>query len=140
MTDGYRLGPVRDARDREERIRRGDLAAATSGVRATAETVAAATAHVAAARAALDAARAAPPHATALGLARAAAFTARLRRDLEAALDACARAEASHRGRVSEADQARDRLARARADRQVIERHFERWREQARKLADRRSE
>jgi hypothetical protein len=140
MNDAYRLGPVRDSRDREERIRRGDLAAAVDGVRATEQQVAAAAARVTAARAALDAARERPAAATASALVRAARFAARLRRDLEAAIDAHARAEASHRGRVSEADHARTRLARARADREVIERHFERWREQTRKLADRRSE
>src|SRR5688572_6508329 len=140
MNDDYRLAPVLDARDREERIRRGDLAAAVGGVRATAEIVATAAARVAAARTALENARTTPPEATALELARAASYVARLRRDLEVALDAHARAEASHRGRIGEADQARDRLARARADRQVIERHFERWRETTRKLADRRAE
>jgi hypothetical protein len=140
MTEGYRLGPVLDARDREERIRRGDLAAAVDGVRATAEHVAAAAARVSCARAALAKARDAVPRTTARELAQTAGFIARLRRDLEAALDAHARAEASHRGRMGEAELARGRLSRARADREVIERHFERWRDRAKKLADRRSE
>jgi flagellar export protein FliJ len=139
MNDAYRLGPIRDARDREERVRRGDLAAAVDGARATEQQVTAAAARVTAAKTAL-AAVAVPATASAAELARTARFAARLRRDLEAAIDAHARALASHRGRLGEADQARDRLARARADREVIERHFERWRDEQRKRADRRSE
>jgi len=146
VVDRYRLAPVRDARTRDERLERGALAAAVGGARATADDVAVAAARVAAARTALDEARRAYQLAgsgpsLAIGLAVFTdRFTARRRRDLDAALGAQLRAEAAHAGRLEQLDSARGRLARARADREVIERHFARWREQQKRLADRRDD
>jgi hypothetical protein len=65
---------------------------------------------------------------------------ARLRRDLEAAEDAVERARAAHAGTLADLDLARGKLVRARADKQVIERHFAAWRAQQAKLADRRED
>jgi hypothetical protein len=47
---------------------------------------------------------------------------------------------AAHRGTLDQLDAARDRLARARADRRVIEQHFERWRAERARIADRRAD
>ncbi len=100
---------------------------------------------VAAARAKLETARTAQQELVARGttsalLARAEQFIVRTRRDLEAALDAHARAEASHRGQLDAVDSARGRLGRARADKEVIERHFARWRTEKARLAERRED
>jgi len=139
--DRYRLGPVRDARSREERVRRGDLAAAASVAVASQAQVDAAARRVDEARAKLEAARGAHiAFASAGALARSEQFIARMRRDLELALDAHGRAEASHRGQAAAVDAARGRLARARADKEVIERHFARWRTERAKLAERRED
>jgi len=144
-TDRYRLKPVADARSREERVRRGDLAAATADAKASQAQVDALARDVVTARTRLDAARAAQQDLVARGttstlLARADQFIVRTRRDLEAALDAHARAQASHRGQLEAVDSARGRLARARADKEVIERHFARWRTERAKLAERRED
>ena len=144
-TDRYRLKPVADARSREERVRRGDLAAATADARATQAQVDAMARTVAAAREKLEAARRAREELVTHGttsalLARAEHFIVRTRRDLEAALDAHARAQASHRGQLDAVDSARGRLARARADKEVIERHFARWRTEKARLAERRED
>jgi hypothetical protein len=143
--DRYRLAPVRDARSREERLRRGDLADAASVARASEAQVAAAAGRVAEARAALEAARTAQRElvtagTTSLVLSRAEQFIVRKRRDLEATIEAYARAEASHRGQLDQVDAARNQLARARADKEVIERHFARWRTEKAKLAGRRED
>jgi hypothetical protein len=135
----YRLAPVRDARGRDERVKRGDLAAAVTHARAGEADVEAARARVDAAAAAVAAARA-TSGTTANALARREQFTARLRRDLELARAAHDRAVASHAGQLAALDDQRARLARARADREVIERHFERWRTDQRKIAERRAE
>lgn len=140
MTDRYRLAPVRDARDREERLQRGNLAATIDRARASEHQVAAAAARVATARAALTSARVGTAESTALALARTERFVAKLRAALELARDEHARAVASHLGQLATVDAARDRLTRARADREVIERHFARWREDRQKLADRRED
>jgi hypothetical protein len=50
------------------------------------------------------------------------------------------RAEAAHGSRLGSLDEARARLARARADREVIERHFASWRQARAKLAERRED
>ena len=143
--DRYRLKPVAEARSREERLRRGDLAAASSDARASQAQVDAAAARVAATRATLEAARTALSARIATGttsteLARRELFIVRTRRDLEAAIDAHSRAEASHRGQLDAVDSARGRLARARADKEVIERHCARWRTERAKLAERRED
>lgn len=139
--DGYRLGPVRDARTRDERVKTGDLAGAVGDASRTARVLATATERVDQARAALDAAlevRARPGSAAAI--VRAEQFVARRRRDLAEALDAQTRAAAAHRGQLADVDTARARLAHARGQREVIERHFARWRTERRKLAERREE
>lgn len=144
-TDRYRLKPVADARSRDERVRRGDLAAATADARTSQAQVDATARTVAAARGKLEAARTAQHELVTRGttstlLARAEQFVIRTRRDLEAALDAHARALASHRGQLDAVDSARDRLARARADKEVIERHFARWRTEKARLVERRED
>ena len=137
----YRLGPVRDARSREERARRGDLAAAAAGATASQARVDAAARHVDLVRAKLATARLAHTTYTSAGaLARSEQFLVRLRRDLELAIDAHERAVASHRGQQDVVDSARGRLARARADKEVLERHFARWRTERAKLAERRDD
>jgi hypothetical protein len=93
-----------------------------------------------AARTALAAAVATREVGTAGELAVADRFIARRRRELADAIDAELRAEIAHDERLGHVDEARRRLARARADREVIERHFERWREMKRKLAERRED
>ena len=145
----YRLDPVRETREISERTSKQTLAAAVGEARATAETVAAAERRVAAIDAAIARARGAADGTTVSSGARAALavvrvredrYLARLRRDREAALGELARATAAHAGRVGELDAARGRLARARADREVIERHFARWRDETRKRAERRAD
>lgn len=143
--DRYRLAPLRGVRDRDERVQRGNFAAAVDDARATADQVAAAERRVAAARAVLAAAVAARTALVEAGarpplIVLAERYAARRRRDLDAAIGAQLRARASHAGRIAAVDEARDRLTVARADREVIERHFARWREQQQKLADRRED
>jgi len=143
--DGYRLKPVADARAREERVRRQDLAAAAGAARATQAHVDTAARRVDVARTKLETARAAQrtlveAGTTSATLARAEQFIARTRRDLEAALDAQTRAVASHLGQLDAVDGARGRLARARADKEVIARHFARWRTEKARLAERRED
>ena len=67
-------------------------------------------------------------------------FIARRRAELDRAVGEELRAEAAHGTQLGSLDEARRRLVRARADREVIERHFARWREDRRKLADRRED
>lgn len=143
--DRYRLAPLRDVRDLDERAKRSELAAAVGDARVTEADVAAAAKRVTGARATVDEARNAYMSLVASGaspalLALADRYLTRLRRDLAAARDAEARARAAHAGRLDVLAGARDRLASARADKELVERHFARWREQQRKLADRRAE
>lgn len=137
--DRYRLAPVRDARDRTERIRRGDLASAVGAAKTTSEDVAAGAARVERARQVLGDARASLGG-TAAQHAGHERFLARLRRDLEVAIGEHERCVATHAGTLALLDHARDRLTRARADREVIERHFSRWREERKRIADRRAD
>lgn len=142
--DRYRLAPVRDARARDERIRRGDLAVAVSDANETAARLDAARGRTAAARERLAAAIAARDALTATtragNLARAELFIARRRAELDRVLGEELRAEAAHDTRLGSLDEARRRLVRARADREVIERHFTAWRQAQQKLADRRED
>ena len=143
--DRYRLAPLRDARDRDERARRGALAAAVGDARAAAEGVTEAVGRVAGARAALEAAARAWTELLAGGsspalIALAERYALRRRRELEAAIGEHLRARAAHEGRLAAVEEARGRLALARADRELIERHFARWRDQQRKLAERRED
>ena len=145
MGDGYRLGPVRDERARQQRIREGDLAAAVGDARATQATVDAARAVAERARDAIAAARSARDAQLAAGaktheIALSERHLTRLVRNLDGAQDALARALASHRGQVAAIDAARNRLVLARADKEIIERHFARWRTERTKLAERRED
>ena len=62
------------------------------------------------------------------------------RSELAAALDELARAEDAHGQRLGAVAGARTTLTRARAERELIERHFARWRDQKRRLAERRED
>jgi len=139
--DRYRLGPLRDVRQLDERAKRNDLAVAVGDARVTADEVAAAGRRVEAAREALATARSA---ARSLGgahlLALADRHLARRRRALDDAIAEHAHARAAHAGRLTAIDAARGRLTAARADKEVIERHFARWRDTQKKLADRRED
>jgi small-conductance mechanosensitive channel len=139
-TDRYRLAPVQKVRALDERAKQGDLAGAVGDAKKTQATIDAATARVEAIRATIDRARSRTNVSTASSMAIADRYLARLRRDLEAALDELDRATAAHRGQLDAVDAARVRLGRARADKELIERHFARWRDEKRKLADRRED
>jgi hypothetical protein len=141
--DRYRLSPVREARARDERVRRGDLAAAIGDARETQGRLEAARARTVAARTALAGAVATRDSllsGTPDRLVMADRFVARRRRDLADALAEEARAEDTHDARLGHVDAARSSLTRARAEREVIERHFERWRTERKKLAERRED
>lgn len=138
MASTYRLGPVRDRRARVEQGNKHALADAVSEARATAAEVEVAAARVATVRARL--AIAAPPLAGAAARTLADRYLARRRRELAEARVEEARARASHAGRLDAIDTSRGALAAARAEKEVIERHFARWREQQRKLAEARRE
>lgn len=143
--DRYRLAPVRDARARDERTRKGDLAAAVGDAHDTETRVTVAEQRVAVLRDDVEAARR-TLHAqladgtTTDAISVAERFLVRKRRDLEAAIDAQFRAQAVHRGQLGEVEAARGRLALARAHKEVIERHFARWRTERDKLAERRED
>jgi hypothetical protein len=136
--DRYRLAPVRDARARAEQVKRGDLAAAVGDARTTEARLIAARAKTAEARAALAGVK--PIGETAADHVRADRFAARLRHALADAIAEELHAEAAHDARLGAIDDARRTLARARADREVIERHFARWRDDKKKLAERRED
>ena len=143
--DRYRLAPVRDARARDERVRRGDLAVAVGDTRETQARLDAARARTQAARDALTAAVAARDtvsraDTTPAQLVLADRFIARRRTELDRMIGEELRAEAAHGSQLGSLDEARQRLVRARADREVIERHFARWRQTQAKLADRRED
>ncbi|MEJ7603248.1 MAG: hypothetical protein WKG01_35500 [Kofleriaceae bacterium] len=140
--DRYRLAPVREARTRDEKSRRGDLAAAVDHARATSEQVEAAARRVELARTAYDTARRARELATASAtmFVLAEAHARRRRHELEAVTAEHLRAAASHAGRLEAVDSARGQLARARADREIVDRHFAAWRDTQRKLAERRED
>jgi hypothetical protein len=137
----YRLAPLRDLRRLDERAKRNDLAVTVDTARVSADDVAAAAARVEAARtdlAAAHAARAALTDAHLLALGDR--YLARLRRVLADALAAHARARAAHAGHLDAVDAARSHLAAARAQKELVERHFARWRDAQRKLAERRED
>ena len=158
--DGYRLAPVHKVRALDERAKQGDLAGAVGDATKTQAKIDVAAARVEALRMAITRARdgvrdrlvngssAAGPSAggrstigsSANAIALAERHIARLRRDLDAALDELDRATAAHRGQLEVIDAARVRLARARADKEIVERHFARWRDEKRKLAERRED
>ena len=139
--DGYRLKPVRDARTRDERVKKGELAGAVGDAATTASALAAATERVERARAALSAATSArATQGSAAAIVRAEQFVLRRRKELDQAIDAQLRSGAAHRGQLAEVDTARGRLVHARGQREVIERHFAQWRTERRKLAERRED
>ncbi|HEY5945714.1 MAG TPA: hypothetical protein VIV40_09495 [Kofleriaceae bacterium] len=143
--DRYRLAPVRDARARNEQVRRGDLAAAVGDARETQARLDAARARTQAARDAVAAAVAARDTLirgaiTPDALVLADRFIARRRGELDRAIGEELRAEAVHGSQLGSLDEARQRLARARAEREVIERHFAAWRKTQAKLAERRED
>ena len=137
----YRLAPLRDARTRDEKVKRGDLAVAVGDARQTQTKLDGAKAAVAAAREALTTALASKSGLSgAAQLALADRFIARKRRELDRAIGEEIRAEAAHDERLGRVDTQRRVLARASADRKVIEQHFDRWRTEKRKLAERRED
>jgi len=139
--DRYRLAPLREVRRLDERAKRNDLAAAVGEARATAADVAAAEQRVTAAREVLAAARTARDGLVASWLlALADRRISRCRAALDAAIGAHARAVATHAGRLDTVDAKRGTLTVARAEKELVERHFEKFRESQRKLAERREE
>jgi hypothetical protein len=141
----YRLAAVRDARERDERGKQQNLAHAVGNARDAQGRLDAARARTRTAREALSAAVATRDALVAQGarLARivgADQFVARRRHELEAALGEEIRLEAALDVRQSGVDVARRTLVRARADRELIDRHFARWREARRKQAERRED
>ncbi|HEY0251292.1 MAG TPA: hypothetical protein VGC41_07175 [Kofleriaceae bacterium] len=126
---------MRTVREHAEVSRRGDLARAIGDASTTACVLAQARDRVASAHAAVEAAvhaRHGLPTATQIALAER--FIARQRRNLLAAREAEVAAQLAHDQVEGEVAAARVRLGRARADREVIERHFAKWRtDQARR-------
>jgi hypothetical protein len=136
---------MREVRARDERIKRGDLAGAVGDAHTLAADVEHAASRVALARAAITDATGARERVLAQGAASATIahlerYLCRLRHDLEAVRGELLRAEARHRGQLDAVDAARGRLTLARAEREVIERHFAAWRAERRKLAERRED
>ncbi len=136
---------MRDARARDEQARRGDLAGAVGEAQDLAADLDAVASRVARARAAVAAATELRDGALARGAQIAAIahherYLRRLRRDLDAAAGEQRRAQALHRGQLDVVDAARERWTFARAQREVIERHFATWRAERRKLAERRED
>ncbi|MFS6835665.1 hypothetical protein, partial [Staphylococcus aureus] len=115
-----------------------ELADASQDARATATALAAATARCEAITAQISA----TPRvaATANELAIIERFLARRRAELDAARVDEARARGAHEQRTEVVDGARVRLTHARAQKEVIERHFGRWREMQRKVAERKED
>ena len=134
---GYRLRPVQEQRERDEQSVRGELADAVGDARAAEARLAGATERVAALHEAL---RHGFPTTTIAELARVEHYRARLRGQLEQALLDELRAREACAGRTASVELARERLALARAARRVVEAHFARWRDEQRKLAERREE
>jgi hypothetical protein len=144
VDDGrYRLAPVRDARERTEAVSRGSLATAVGDARETEAALAAAHTRTHLAREALEtalAARASHAAMTPAQLVIEERFVARRRREWADARDAELRARQAHDDRLGVVGVARGQLVHARAERELIERHFARWRETQRKLAERRDD
>jgi hypothetical protein len=146
--DRYQLAAVRDARGRDEQGKRGELASSVGDAREARARLEAAQARTTAARAALAQALSAREAVVAAGptpaqmarIANADRFVMRRRHELDASLGEELRAHGSHDAHQGAVDVQRRRLARARADREVIDRHFARWRESKRKLAERRED
>jgi hypothetical protein len=139
--DRYRLEPLRDVRALAEQAGKGALASAIDDAKAADARVTTARARTEAARHALTTALAArDATTTAAHRVLADQFVARRRRELDDARARQADAEAARDAHQGAVDTARRSLARARADRELIERHFARWREQQAQLRDRRDD
>lgn len=141
--DRYPLAPVRGVRQQATLVRRGELATALGEAQTAEEAWAISRTRTSEARALLAQARATRhqlERAAAAELARHDCFIARCRRDVEAMVGAEARARATYDVHAGTVDAARATLSDARAEREVIERHFARWRETQRKLAERRDD
>lgn len=141
----YRLAAVRDARERDERGKRHGLAVAVDTAREAQARLDVARAGTQAARDALAKAIAtrtamAERAATPTPLAGAEQYVTRRRRELDAAVGEELRLEVAVDTQQSGVDVARRTLARARAERAVIDRHFAQWRETRRKQAERRED
>ena len=136
----YRLAAVRDARERAERGKRSDLAAAVGDAREAQARLETARARTQRARDVLAKAIAAPRPAVVTQLAQAERYILRRRHELDAAIGEELRVEAALDAHQSDVAVARLTLARARADREVIDRHFAQWRETRRKQAERRED
>jgi hypothetical protein len=136
--DRYGLAPLRALREQRETVRRGNLATAVGDAHVTAAEVEAARGRTERARVAVGAAyQAREALRTSEQWAAAERFIARRRHELDRARDEQLRAELAHEHRTAEVDAARAQLARARADRQLVERHFERWRADRQRAAER---
>jgi len=136
---------MRDARTRDERVKRGDLAGAVGDARQLAAGVDEVARRVAGLRDTLAAAATTRDRLLAQGaasttIAHLEHYLRRLRRELAGVRGELLRAEARLRGQLEAVDAARERLTLARADREVIERHFAAWRAERRKLAERRAD
>ena len=139
---------MRQVRARNERVQQADLVGAVGDARVLGGAVEHAARRVERARAAIGEATATRDRAlaggaataTIAGLARLDGYLGRLRHELDGALGELVRAQARHRGQLAAVDVARGRLAVARAEREVIERHFAAWRAAREKLADRRDD
>ncbi len=139
----YRLAAVRDARERAERGKRSELADAVGTAREAQARLDAARARTQLAREVLAkaiAAREARVSEGASVFAVAEQYIMRRRRELEAAVGEELRVEAALDEHQLGVGVARRTLARARADRAVIDRHFAQWRETRRKQAERRED
>ena len=119
---------------------RGELATAVGDVSAADERLTVAAARVRELRDALEETGKSRAGATIAELQRIEHYRARLRGQLEHACLDELHAREARAGVAASADAARGRLALARAARRVIEAHFVRWRDEQKKLAERREE
>jgi hypothetical protein len=143
--DRYRLASLRDVRAVAERGKQHALASALDDTRAAAAKLDAARSRTSGARSALAAAVAArdallTDRAPAFAVQRADAFITRRRREVAALTADEVRLETALGDHTSAADRARASLVRARGERELIDRHFARWRDARRKLAERRED
>lgn len=142
----YRLAPVRDLRARDEKLHQGRLASAVDDARATQVAVDAAQRRVDDLRRRVAQAEQQRHGAMASTTFEVAAIVlaerhlAWLRAELDAAIGAHVRAIATHAGVLGTVDEARGRLAASRAHKEIVERHFARWRDERKRLSERRED
>jgi hypothetical protein len=135
----YPLQPVADQRVRDERAQREQLADAIDDVKNAERALARFSAVVTKLREAISHTTKKLP-ASADELARVDRYAGRLRHMLELAVIDELRAQDRVEGRQSTADLAKEKLTLARAARRAAEEHFVRWRDEQRKLAERRAD